>query len=126
MLCFVDILLTARDEDGKGMTPLEIRNEADTFLFEGRLTVSFYTSMKLWRGNIFIAVCLCVYISSCGKGMTPLEMRNEADTFLFEGKLTVSFDASMKLWRGYIFIAVCLCVCISVLWEGNDVSRNQE
>jgi hypothetical protein len=37
MLCFVDILLTARDADGNGMTQLEIRNEADTFLFEGEL-----------------------------------------------------------------------------------------
>ena len=39
MLSFVDILLTAKDEDGKGMTPLEIRNEADTFLFEGHASV---------------------------------------------------------------------------------------
>ena len=34
-LDFLDILLSARDEHGVGLTPLEIRNEADTFLFEG-------------------------------------------------------------------------------------------
>ncbi|XP_076451559.1 ultra-long-chain fatty acid omega-hydroxylase-like isoform X2 [Babylonia areolata] len=45
LLCFVDILLSAKDEDGKGMTPLEIRNEADTFLFEGFDTT---TSALCW------------------------------------------------------------------------------
>jgi cytochrome P450 len=35
MLDFLDILLTARDENGAGMTDREIRDEVDTFLFEG-------------------------------------------------------------------------------------------
>ena len=34
-LDFLDILLTAKDDNGKGLSPLEIRNEVDTFLFEG-------------------------------------------------------------------------------------------
>ncbi|KAJ8319775.1 hypothetical protein KUTeg_001362, partial [Tegillarca granosa] len=34
-LDFLDILLTAKDENNQGLTPLEIRNEVDTFLFEG-------------------------------------------------------------------------------------------
>ena len=34
-LDFLDILLTAKDENGEGLTPLEIRNEVDTLLFEG-------------------------------------------------------------------------------------------
>ena len=35
-LDFLDILLTARDEDKKGLTDREIRDEVDTFLFEGQ------------------------------------------------------------------------------------------
>lgn len=34
---FLDILLTARDDDGQGLTRMEIRQEVDTFLFEGIL-----------------------------------------------------------------------------------------
>ena len=36
-LDFLDILLTARDENGKGLTPTEIRHEVDTFMFAGML-----------------------------------------------------------------------------------------
>ncbi|KAK7486045.1 hypothetical protein BaRGS_00022654 [Batillaria attramentaria] len=47
-MSFVDVLLTAKDEDGKGMTPLEIRNEADTFLFEGFDTTTSALSWTLY------------------------------------------------------------------------------
>ena len=46
-LDFLDILLTARDETGQGLTPLEIRNEVDTFLFEGRWLDCFI----MWMSN---------------------------------------------------------------------------
>ena len=34
-LDFLDVLLMAKDEDGKGLSDQEIRDEVDTFLFEG-------------------------------------------------------------------------------------------
>ena len=49
---FLDILLSARDDEGVGLTDLEIRNEVDTFLFEGHdttasgLTWMLYTLAK--------------------------------------------------------------------------------
>ena len=35
VLDFLDILLSAQDSDGKGLSDMEIRQEVDTFLFEG-------------------------------------------------------------------------------------------
>jgi len=36
-LDFLDILLTARDENGAGLSDIDVRSEVDTFLFEGTL-----------------------------------------------------------------------------------------
>ena len=42
---FLDILLRARDENGVGLSDIEIRNEVDTFLFEGKpWQTSYYFS----------------------------------------------------------------------------------
>ena len=45
---FLDILLVARDEEGKGMSDLEIRNEVDTFMFEGHDTTTSGMSWTLY------------------------------------------------------------------------------
>ena len=47
-LDFLDILLTAKDENGVGLSPLEIRNEVDTFLFEGHDTTASAVSWILY------------------------------------------------------------------------------
>ncbi|XP_076107037.1 ultra-long-chain fatty acid omega-hydroxylase-like isoform X1 [Mytilus galloprovincialis] len=47
-LDFLDILLSARDENNQGLTDLEIRNEADTFLFEGHDTTASALSWALY------------------------------------------------------------------------------
>ena len=48
VLDFLGILLAARDEDGKGLTDLEIRNEVDTFLFEGHDTTASSLTWMLY------------------------------------------------------------------------------
>ncbi|KAI8775217.1 poly [ADP-ribose] polymerase 3 [Biomphalaria glabrata] len=47
-LDFLDILLTARDENGQGLSDAEIRDEVDTFLFEGHDTTASAISWALY------------------------------------------------------------------------------
>eukprot|EP00918_Siedleckia_nematoides_P025536 GHVU01055122.1.p1 GENE.GHVU01055122.1~~GHVU01055122.1.p1 ORF type:complete len:399 (+),score=58.66 GHVU01055122.1:60-1256(+) len=47
-LDFLDILLKAKDHDGSGMSPEDIRAEVDTFMFEGHDTTSSGISWALY------------------------------------------------------------------------------
>lgn len=47
-LDFLDILVTARDSDGVGLSNLEIRNEVDTFMFEGHDTTACSLSWMMY------------------------------------------------------------------------------
>lgn len=49
---FLDVLLTARDDDGQGLTLREIRDEVDTFLFEGTSSFSYLPKLLRCGANI--------------------------------------------------------------------------
>ncbi|XP_076824675.1 leukotriene-B4 omega-hydroxylase 3-like [Clavelina lepadiformis] len=49
VLDFIDVLLQSKDEDGSGLSDKEIRDEVDTFLFEGHDTTSSGISWALYN-----------------------------------------------------------------------------
>ncbi|XP_019648008.1 PREDICTED: phylloquinone omega-hydroxylase CYP4F2-like [Branchiostoma belcheri] len=88
-LDFLDILLRAKDEDGNGLTDAEIRDEVDTFMFEGHDTTASGLSWTLY--------CLARHPGHQEK------CRNEAQEVL-QGKTEVTWDdlPSMK------YITMCV------------------
>ncbi|CAG5116005.1 unnamed protein product [Candidula unifasciata] len=45
---FLDLLLSARDDDGQGLSPVELRNEVDTFMFAGHDTTASAMTWTLY------------------------------------------------------------------------------
>jgi len=63
-LDFLDILLTAKDEDGRGLTDIEVRSEVDTFLFEGNTLV--HCTSNLYNKRRYVCLSVCIYVP-CGR-----------------------------------------------------------
>ncbi|CAH1263497.1 CYP4F22 [Branchiostoma lanceolatum] len=88
-LDFLDILLKAKDEDGDGLTNAEIRDEVDTFMFEGHDTTASGLSWTLY--------CLARHLGHQEK------CRKEAQEVL-QGKTEVTWDDLSSLR----YITICI------------------
>ena len=86
---FLDILLSARDDDGTGLTDLEIRNEVDTFLAEGHDTSA--------TGLTWMLYCFAKYPEYQSKA------QEEIDTIM-DGKERLEWDdlANLK------YLSMCI------------------
>ncbi|PVD31377.1 hypothetical protein C0Q70_06789 [Pomacea canaliculata] len=78
-LDFLDILLTARDENGEGLTFDEIRAEVDTFLFEGHDTTASAISWAMYS----LAQHADIQ-ATCQEEIDELFKGRETDDFLWE------------------------------------------
>ncbi len=81
-LDFLDVLLIARDEEGNGLTDQEIRDEVDTFMFEGHDTT---TSGMCWT-----LYCLAKHLEAQEK------VREEVRSVL-QGRETLDYDDIKEL-----------------------------
>eukprot|EP00118_Oscarella_pearsei_P023636 m.285324 g.285324 ORF g.285324 m.285324 type:complete len:189 (+) comp40684_c0_seq55:650-1216(+) len=79
---FIDILLEARDSNGVGLSDLEIRNEVDTFMFEGHDTTA--------SGITWTLYCLAKHPEH------QQRIRNEVKQILGNGK--TEFEWSVLLF----------------------------
>ena len=61
---FLDILLTARDEEGKGLDFLEIRDEVDTFMFEGQKKFLHFLTLLIWVYSFSSSFLLSAFFRS--------------------------------------------------------------
>ena len=81
-LDFLDILLTAADERGIGLSDMEIRNEVDTFMFEGHDTTTS-------------GVCWTLYLLACHTNHQD-KVREEVNSVL-SGRQNLSYEDLKQL-----------------------------
>ncbi|XP_062503166.1 cytochrome P450 4B1-like isoform X2 [Corticium candelabrum] len=89
-LDFLDILIEAKDENGVGLTDSEIRDEVDTFMFEGHDTTSSGIGWALY--------CLAKYPEYQQK------CRDEVEGILHDGKTELQWDDMNSL----VFTTQCI------------------
>ena len=110
-LDFLDILLTAVDEDGNGLTDLEIRDEVDTFMFEGHDTTTSGMSWTLY--------CLAKYPEHQEK--VREEVRNVLD-----GREWLEYDDLKELKYTQWCIKEAMRLYPPVFFIGREASEDME
>ena len=112
-LDFLDILLTAVDEDGVGLSDLEIRNEVDTFMFEGHDTT---TSGMCWA-----LYCLARYPEHQQK------VREEVNSVL-SGREQLTYDdlKELKYTQGCIKEAMRIYAPVDAIFRETDEDMELE
>lgn len=88
-LDFLDILITAKDENGEGLSDLDIRAEVDTFLFEGHDTTASAISWAIF--------CLAKYPEEQEKIYKEV-------TSVLDGRSQLSWDDMSRLKYTTVFL----------------------
>nr|KAG5687126.1 hypothetical protein BaRGS_034039 [Batillaria attramentaria] len=101
---FLDILLTAKDEDGEGLTPLEIRDEVDTLLLAGHDTT---TSAISWA--MFSLAQHPEIQASCQAEVDDLMADRQSDDIVWEDLsklpyLTMCIKETLRLYSPVTYI----------------------
>ncbi|XP_065910275.1 ultra-long-chain fatty acid omega-hydroxylase-like [Dysidea avara] len=93
---FLDILLSAKDENGEGLTDTEIREEVDTFMFEGHDTTA--------SGLSWVLYCLAMYKEHqemCRKEIREVLAGRDYITWEDLSKLSYTTMCIKESWRLY-------------------------
>ncbi|KAH3851054.1 cytochrome P450 4F6-like [Dreissena polymorpha] len=103
---FLDILLTAKDSDGVGLTDKEIRDEVDTFMFEGHDSTASTISWCLYNLAKYPDVqkkCRAEILEHIGKGkeITWSDLNKIRYT-------TMAINESMRLYPAVPLLSRCL------------------
>ena len=79
---FLDILLLAKDAEGKGLSDTEIQNEVDTFMFEGRNEIDPWLDvapMAIYIKGLPFVIVIAANASFC----VPYTNHSIASTYMY-------------------------------------------